>query len=66
MSHNIFIDNLKFLVDIILKSITMRLEKFGSEVDCKSRNWFFTLLNVYVFSKIQVFYRPKWTKEGTP
>ena len=66
MSHNIFICTLKFLVDIILKSITMRSDKFGSQLNWKSRNWFFTFLNVYVSSKIQVFYRPEWTKDGIP
>ena len=32
MSHNIFIYSLKFLVDIILKLITMRSDKFGSQL----------------------------------
>ena len=54
----------------------MRSDKFGSQLDWKSKTWFFTFLNVYVSwsrqnsdltvftSKIQVFYRPEWNRSG--
>ena len=64
MSHNIFIYNLKFLVDIILKSITMRSDKFGSQLNWKSRNWFFTFLNVYFPQKFRYFTDQNGPKRG--
>ena len=64
--------------NLVKRYNTTRSEKFGSQLDWKSKTWFFTFLNVYVSwsrqnsdltvftSKIQVFYRPEWTKGGTP
>ena len=64
MSHNIFICNIKFLVDIILKSITMRSDEFVSELNWKSKNRFFTFLNVYFSQTFRYFTDQNGPKRG--